>query len=125
MSIRATLLAVIVLGCCLISIVSAAGWGGCSPQGPPHYSYDPYWGMSADEILNARSSADVSGESVIYVPEIVIPSYSSGKFASLPEFKSKLGDSQSISILKPDSSNFYVKPDFNVKSNLINKQLFF
>jgi hypothetical protein len=81
--------------------------------------------MSADEILNARSSADVSGESVIDVPEIVLPSNNSGKFASLPEFKSKLGDSQSINILKPDSSNFYVKPDFNVKSNLINKQLFF
>jgi hypothetical protein len=138
MSIRATLLAVIVLGCCLVSIVSA-GCDACSAAppggwGPPDHSKDPYWGMSLDEIMNAaRSSVDksntTSGSDYWPPPPITIPLSNSGKFASLFDCKSKFGDSQSIfsknaSILKPDISAIVI-PDLNVKSNLINKQLFF
>ena len=145
MSIRATLLAVIVVGCCLVSTVSAVnGCDACSatPQGgwgAPDHSKDSYWGMSVDDIMKARSSQDnsdtTSGSDYWRPPPIIIPSSNAGKFASLFEYKSKVGDSQSIfnknaGVLKPDISvivkpNFSAKPDFNVKSNLMNKQLFF
>lgn len=146
-SIRATLLAVIVVGCCFVSIVSAVeGCNACSacsatPQGglgAPDYSKDPYWGMSVDDIMNARSSAgnsDTSGSDYWHAPPITIPSSNIGKFASLFEYKSKFGDSLSpfsknTNIPKPDTSimvkpNFSANPDFDVKSNFINKQLFF
>jgi len=143
-----TLLAVVVLGCCLVSSVSAiTGCGGCSwcdatpagGWGAP--SGGSYWGMSVDDILNDISSSD-SGDTTGETEYIIIGgSHAAGNFnwgvSNVGKFASlgKLGDSQSIpseysSILKPDSIakpdiSAIVNPDFDVTSNLINKQLFF
>lgn len=126
MSIRAPLLVVIVLGYCLVSLVSA-GCSACSaaPEGgwgPPDQSKDPYWGMSIDEIMNARSSAGKSDTtSEAGPPKLIMPASNASKFGSLIGYNSKFGDFQSI-FTKNVSS---LKPDLDVKSNLFNKQLFF
>jgi hypothetical protein len=101
MSLR--ILAVMVLGCFLVSAVSAVD--GCSycnaapPGGWGAPSTDKYWGMSADEIRAAGGSTDTSesGESDSWrPPAVVLPSFSGDKFASLNDLISKYGKSTSL-----------------------------
>lgn len=115
---------IILLGCCLVSTVSAIT-GGCGYYNPPAggwgaASTDKYWGMSADEIKNYDAThPKSSGSSGTWViPAVVLPSYNGGKFASLDSYKSKFGDTQpqpgvSSGILKPDT---ITKPDFSGNS---------
>ncbi len=118
-------LAVLVLGCCLISIVAADCGGGCSycsvapPGGWGAPAKDKYWGMSAEDIGNylaAHPKSETTTKSKAWIiPAVVLPSSNAGKFASLSEYKSKIGDSQSISsvysgTLIPD---IMTKPDFS------------
>jgi len=137
-----SLLAFIVLGFCLVSIVSA-GCDYCSAEpeggwGAPDYSNDPFWGMSVDDILNDYSSAAKESETTSELSDIssgssyagygLSPSKTgsnaagnfnwgssgAGKFASLFESKSNIGDSKLISIktagtLKPEGDVVYDK----------------
>jgi len=129
MSLRIILLGVLVLSCCLVSIVSA-GCAACSatPEGgwgPPDYSKNPYWGMSVDELIKARSSSNAgdstSGSRSWQPPAIVMPTSSAGKFAGLFDYSNKFGDSQSLFSKNASSP----KPGVDVRSGLMNKNLFF
>ncbi len=117
MSFKFTLLAALVFGCCLVSLASA-GCEGCSfgptggtPSGGwgiPDYSNHPYWGMSADDIKNARSSASYTVITREWPPKLIMPTSDTDKFGSLGGYKSKLSDSQSKSLsesLTPTSEN--------------------
>jgi hypothetical protein len=122
MSLR--LLAVIVLGCCLVSSVSALT-GGCGYYSPPAGGWgapttDKYWGMSAEDIKSYDATHPKSSSSGTWViPAVILPSYNGGKFASLSGYTSKFGDTQprlntSSSILNPD---IIQKPDFSGSSS--------
>ncbi len=119
----------LVLSCCLVSIVSA-GCAACSatPEGgwgPPDYSKNPYWGMSIDDIIKARSSSSAgdstSGSSSWQPPALVLPTSGAGKFSGLFDYTNKFGESQSL-FGKNASS---LKPGVDVKPGLMNKNLFF
>jgi|APFre7841882724_1041349.scaffolds.fasta_scaffold133485_1 hypothetical protein len=108
MSMKVILLAALILGCCLVSTVSA-GCGGCGgscgfgiSMSKPDFSKLPYWGMSADDIskaiVDASSSADDSATTREWPPRLVLPTPNANKFGSLIEFNNKFGDSKSGSL---------------------------
>jgi hypothetical protein len=121
MSLR--VLAVIVLGCCLVSAVSAFS-GGCNacsaaPAGGWGSSAKPeFWGMSAADIMNyaASHANDTSSESAsVKAPPLVLPTSNADKFSSLSAAMSRIGESPTIpspysGALIPD---IMIKPDFS------------
>lgn len=107
MTSKVRFLAVIVLGCCLVSIVSA-GCESCdfpssyAPKaGPPDYSKLPFWGMSADDIQSAieyyKSNTDTKVPTSEWPPKIIMPTIGTDKFGSLSGYSSKFGDIKSSS----------------------------
>jgi hypothetical protein len=118
MSLR--VLAVILLGCCLVSAVSALS-GPCPAFGPIHRgSLDvksEYWGMSASDIIAyaAAHPDGMSSESAyVKAPSLIMPTSKAGTFASLSGIGSTIGDSPTIprtfsGALLPD---IMTKPDF-------------
>lgn len=113
--------AAIVLGCFLVSAVSAVD--GCSycnaapPGGWGAPAQDKYWGMSVDEIRASGGSADTpeSGESGSWQPPaVVLPSFSGDKFASLNDLMSRFGASSPVpGKYSGTSSDTMTKPSFN------------
>jgi hypothetical protein len=118
-------LAVLVLGCCLVSTVAALS-GGCGYYSPPAGGWgapstDKYWGMSAEDIKNydAAHPKSSSSSGTWVIPAIILPSYNGDKFASLSGYTSRFGDTQprpgtSSSILNPDT---ITKPDLSGSSS--------
>jgi|GEM_PF-2500543 hypothetical protein len=100
MKCKSGLLAVIILASCLGSIVSA-GCESCNVKylpwgyksGPPDYSKNAYWGMSAEDISgsaeNSRSNPDSMKTKYDTMPVLVLPTSSSDRFSNLPKIPSK------------------------------------
>jgi len=127
MSLRLTLLAVFVLGCCLVTVTSA-GCEGCSgsfrfgsSSSIPDYSKLPYWGMSADDISNAvhdaRSSADESTTTMEWPPKLVLPTPAGNKFGALMDYSSGSADVPS----KFSQFSGTTKPGFSTPSGVSGK----
>ena len=100
------LLAVLILASCLVSTVSA-GCESCNIKflpggyrsGPPDYSKDSYWGMSAEDIRGSvdysLSNPDSTATKYDTMPVLVVPTSNSNKFANLPTISGKNKDSGS------------------------------
>jgi hypothetical protein len=124
MSLR--VLAVIIFGCCLVSTVSAfcGGCAYCSAEpaggwGAP--AKGEYWGMSFEDIKNSPDTSDTTSESDYWnPPTVILPSSNAGKFASLNEYRSKFGDSQSL----PGKNSNIQNPDFSTKPGIDVKSIF-
>jgi hypothetical protein len=120
MSLR-VLVVLVLIGCCLVSIVSAVE--GCSycnaapPGGWGAPSADKYWGMSADEIRAAKGSTNTSdsGNSGSWQPPaVVLPSFNNDKFASLNDLINKFGKfTPTPSTYSGNFSDRMAKPSYN------------
>ncbi len=107
MSIR-VLAVILVLGCCLVSAVSAMYAPGCPAFGPVYRGgigvKSDYWGMSADEIAKyAASHQTIETESSSWTPPpLVLPTSQADKFASLNTYRSTSKETSSVTSLFAD-----------------------
>jgi hypothetical protein len=123
MSLR--VLAVIVLGCCLVATVSALS-GPCPAFGPIHRGSlgvnSDYWGMSAADIVSyatTHASGTSTESAYVKAPPLVLPTSGADKFSSLSGIGATIGDSPTIpstfsGALLPD---ILPKPSFSGSGN--------
>jgi hypothetical protein len=133
---------VILIGCCLVSAVSALS-GGCGYSNPPAggwgaASTDKYWGMSAEEIKSyfaSHQDGSTSTSSGWVIPAVILPTPQADKFASLSGSKGTIGDAPTLphtysgalvpeKITKP-GFGVSTKPDISLKPDISSKNSLF